>query len=133
MNAQADNVFDFEVSCHDNPAIVIARLSGVYRSLDEFRQAAKAIWATPGWLGQAILLDLRHVRMDVDGNLIRAFSGFLTSNQPDGLKAEALVVSQELEYGISRMLGVYRQTESTKLLVFRDFDEALARLEQIVG
>jgi len=105
--------------------MAIATCTGVFRRNDS-KRGAEALWATPGWFGKAAVWDFREAKFDLSSSDIRNIAVSVTRSQPEPPPAKiAFVTPRDLDFGLARMFGSYREDSRTEFRVFRDYDEAL--------
>jgi hypothetical protein len=116
------------VSIHIEPetGMAIATCSGVLR-LSDALAGAEALWKTPGWLGQAAVFDFREAEFDVSPADVREAAQFIANRQPATPPARiAWVTSRDVDFGLARMFGIFREDPRTDFRVFRDYEEAVS-------
>ena len=116
----------FTVKIDPRSGIALGAFSGACDA-EAARQALTELWSTPRWNGQAALWDVRSARLDVTPEDVRSFAQYILSNQPATPPSRvAFVTGEDLDFGLMRMLEVYRTHPATETRVMRDYDEALA-------
>jgi hypothetical protein len=94
--------------------------------LSDALEAAAALWKTPGWSGKSVVWDFREARFDVSASDIREAAQFVSRNQPVQPPARvAWVTPRNVDFGLARMFGVFREDTRTEFRVFRDYDAAV--------
>ncbi len=106
----------------DGVAIGIARGR---MDMKDLEIAVTTLWDAVEGSDLLLLWDLRDARFDVESEDVHAFAKFVQSTAPPERLRTALVVSTDLEFGLSRMFEVARATENAMTEVFRDMDRAL--------
>lgn len=97
---------------------VLAALTGLLDS-PEYR---------PGLNG---LVDLRESDMDPDAKEIRKIAALLINNKERiGESRSAIVVSEDLAYGLARMFEAYADESSIETRIFRDMEAARSWLDR---
>jgi hypothetical protein len=103
----------------------IASCSGVLR-LEDARQAAVALWETPGWGGRSAVWDFREAKFDLSASSVRQIAQFILHHQPEPPPAKvAFVTPRDVDFGMARMFEVFREDSGTAFRVFRDYAEAI--------
>jgi hypothetical protein len=105
--------------------MAIASCSGILRTGDA-RDHAVAVWQTPGWSGDAILWDFRDAQFDLSSSDVRDIALFILERQPQKPPARvAFVTPRDVDFGLARVFGAFREDSRSEFRVFRDYDEAL--------
>lgn len=105
--------------------MAVATCSGPLGAADA-RQAVSSLWGDPTWSGRVAVWDMREARFDIAPEDARAIAQFVLENQPaPPPSAVAFVTARDVDFGMARMFGVYRDDPATSFRVFRDFDEAI--------
>lgn len=105
--------------------IAIATCSGALRLADA-QQGAEALWRTADWAGRSAVWDLRAARFEVSSSDAREIARFILLHQPSPPPSRiAFVTLRDVDFGLSRMFGVFREDPATAFRVFRDYDDAL--------
>ena len=103
----------------------IATCSGILR-LSDAQEGATALWKTPGWSGRSVVWDFREAKFDVSTSDIQKIAQFIVANQPATPPLKVAFVSpNDLEFGLARAFGTYREDQHTVFQVFRDYEEAI--------
>lgn len=98
---------------------------GALRARDA-REGAEAVWVTPGWSGQPIVWDFRGAQFDLSSAEIRDIAHFVLRGQPIPPPARvAFVTGRDVDFGMSRMFGAYRDDPRTEFRVLRDYKKAI--------
>lgn len=106
--------------------IAIATCSGALR-LTEAREAATELWETPGWPGRSAVWDFRSAEFDFSSSDAWEIAQFILQHQPTPPPAKmAFVTQRDLDFGLSRMFGAFREDPRTEFIVYRDYDEAIS-------
>jgi hypothetical protein len=113
------------ISIDAKTGMAIATCTGVFR-LNDAQAGAKALWATPGWLGKSAVWDFREASFDLSASDLRSMAASVARNQPSPPPARvAFVTERDADFGIARMFEVFREDPRTNFRVFRDYDQAL--------
>jgi hypothetical protein len=105
--------------------IAIATCSGVLR-VENAREAARALWETPGWRGRSAVWDFRAAAFDVSAAETREIAKFVLERQPTPPPARiAFVTQRDVDFGMARMFGILREDPGTAFSVFRRYEEAI--------
>jgi hypothetical protein len=106
--------------------MAIVTCSGVL-GINDAKESAAALWKTPGWLGRAAVWDFRAAQFDVSSAGVREIAQFILSHQPAPPPERiAWVTSREVDFGLSRMYGAFREDPRTEFRVFREYEEAVS-------
>ena len=106
--------------------MAIATCSGVLRVSDA-KEAAAALWKTPGWSGKSAVWDFREAHFAVSSSEIREVAQFISRYQPAPPPARvAWVTPRDVDFGLARIFEVFREDPRTDFRVFRDYDEAVS-------
>jgi hypothetical protein len=116
----------FSLRRASDPDVTIATCEGSL-DINDAKAGAKAIWSTPAFRANPVILDFRQARLSVSAADVRALAEFILTEQPAASRPPriALVAPGDLDFGLSRVFAAYRDHPSTEVGVFRDFDEAL--------
>lgn len=94
--------------------------------VEQLKRGAEALWQTPGWLGYAVLGDLRQARLDLDRSGPERFAQFIRSREPrPPPRRVAWVTPTDLDFGLARVFQAYRENSETECEVFRDYETAV--------
>ena len=106
--------------------VVIATCSGTL-GVDDAKAGAGAVWNDPEWSGKPIVWDLRLAHLDVGAEDVREVARFVLERQPSTPPPKVgFVTARDVDFGLARMFEVFRQSPSTEVRIFRDFDEAMS-------
>ena len=106
--------------------VAIVACSGSLQ-LRDAKAAARSLWRTKDWNGDAALWDFRHATFDLSTSDIREIAHFVLHNQPSRPPRKmAFVVTRDVDFGMARMFDAFREDPNTQFGVFRDCDEALS-------
>ncbi len=95
-------------------------------NMEDCRAATMALWKNSDWAGLAIVWDFRNAQLDVSGPEAFELAQFANSRQPSPAPVRgAIVVARDVDYGMARIFGAYRERSATDVQVFRDFDAAV--------
>lgn len=87
--------------------------------------AAVAVWTNTDWTGLAIVWDFRNAQLDTSGAEAFELAQFVNTRQPSPAPMRvAIVTSRDVDYGLARIFGAYRDRSETDVQVFQDFDAA---------
>jgi hypothetical protein len=105
--------------------IVIATCSGVLGSADA-RAGAVEFWANEDYRGKPVVWDFRSAELDFKAADVRALADFVLDRQPSPPPSRvAFVTARDADFGFVRMFEVFREHPSTRVRVFRVYDEAV--------
>lgn len=115
-------------------SIVVDAASGVaigtgtgVLDVEDCRAAVMALWKNSDWAGLALVWDFRTAQLDVSAPDAFELAQFVNGRQPSPPPVRsAIVVSRDVDYGMARMFGTYRERSTTDVRVYRDFDAAIA-------
>jgi hypothetical protein len=106
--------------------LVIATCSGALGSNDA-REGAAAVWERPEWSGKPVVWDFRSAQLEVRAPEVREIARFILERQPAIPPSRvAFVTARDVDFGLARMFQVFRQSPSTRVRVFRDYEEAVS-------
>jgi hypothetical protein len=121
----------FSIEPEPETGIAIATCSGVLQ-LQEAKEAAAALWKTPGWAGRSAVWDLREAQTEFSRSDTRRFAQFILDNQPETAPSRvAFVTHRDADFGMARMFEVFREDPRTAFRVFRDYDEAISWAQSV--
>jgi hypothetical protein len=90
------------------------------------KAAALAVWKHTAWAGLAMVWDFRDAQLDTSGADAFELAQFVNTRQPSPAPVRvAIVASRDVDYGMARIFGAYRQRTATDVQGFRDFDVAV--------
>ena len=116
------------ITFHFSDHIIWITLSGQY-SLEDGLQTYSAILRDPAFNeGMDLLFDARESKVNPSLAQVKERVVFLRSVVHHSSGRMAIVVSDALRYGLSRMLSTYAQMRGMNIDVFRDVEEALCWL-----
>ena len=116
----------FSMRFEPEAGLVIGTCSGLLKANDA-REGAAAVWEKPEWSGKPVLWDLRAAELDVRGPEVREIARFILERQPAVPPSKvAFVTASDADFGLARMFQVHRQHPSTRVKVFRDYEEAVS-------
>ena len=79
-----------------------------------------------GLEGLAIVWDFRNAQLDTSGADAFELAQFVNTQQPAPAPLRvAIVTSRDVDYGMARIFGAYRERSATDVQVFRDLDTAV--------
>jgi len=117
---------DFELSEIDDILVVTIHgnttVEDIKHILDQTRDAS-------GYSHSARLWDFRNSAFDFVQSEVIDIAAYATTMDAQPSKV-AMLVKEDLSYGVSRVYEVFRHTEFTQINVFRDKGEALAWLKE---
>ena len=117
------------ISYHFSNKTIWVTLIGQY-SLDEMRQVAAKILHDPAFTDDVnLLLDARQSTVNPPLAEIKDRVTFLKSVVQHRPGRIAIVVSDTLRYGLTRMLTIYAQMEGLKITAFMNLEQAREWLE----
>jgi hypothetical protein len=94
--------------------------------LDDAKAGARAVWEDPNWRAQPVVWDFRGAKLNLSTADVRAFVEFILEEQPAARPPRvAMVTGTDVDFGMARMFGAYREHPSTQVRVFRDYDDAV--------
>ncbi len=97
-------------------------------SLDELKESAATMWGVVEGPNVRILWDLRDAKLDLDSAEVSDLANTMKRLAASAQPRVAFVVSQDLEFGLVRMYGVFREEDGVRTSVFRDKERAIAWL-----
>ena len=116
---------DSAVRIEPESGIAIVTGTGVLGVADA-RAGAAALWNETSWPGEAAVWDFRAAHFDVTPNDARELATFVLRGQrTPPPRRVAFVLGREVDFGLARMFGVYRERPETEFEAFRDLDAAL--------
>ena len=105
--------------------VAIVTCSGVLR-LEDARAAATDLWQVADWSGEVALWDFRESEFDLSAEDIREMARFVQAHQrkrpPERI---CFVTETNVDFGLSRMFEVFRESADTEFRVFRVYEDAL--------
>ena len=105
--------------------VAIMSCSGVLQ-FDQATRSAKELWDASDWPGRAAVWDFRAAQFDLPSSEIRHLSKFILEHQRKNPPEKvAFVTPRDVDYGMARMFGAFRDDPSTAFRVFRDYEEAV--------
>jgi len=108
-----------------DPDITIGTGEG-HLGLEEAKAGARAVWDDPNWQSQPVVWDFRAAKLTLSTTEVRVFAEFILEGQPTaGPPRVAIVTGTDVDFGMARMFGAYREHPSTQVRVFRDYDDAV--------
>jgi hypothetical protein len=105
--------------------VVIATASGKL-GLAQAKEGALAAWNAHDLDGKPIVWDLRAAELDFEPDEVRQLALFILGRQPAPPSRVAIVTGRDVDFGLARMLEVYRDHPATQVHTFRDYDEAVS-------
>lgn len=101
-------------------------------TLDDLRAELESVYLQPALQRLASLWDVREARIDMTSAEMRQIADFIGKRwRPAGSVRAALVVSQDYNFAMSRMLEMLLEGRSAnEVMVFRDIDAAEAWLKE---
>lgn len=101
-------------------------------TLDDFRAELESVYAQPALQQLSPLWDVRDARIDMTSAEMRQIADYIGKRwRPPGSVRAALVVSQDFDFAMSRMLQLLLEGRATnEVMVFRDIDAAEAWLKE---
>jgi len=114
------------IRVEEDSGVAVATCSGVLGGGDA-REGATALWQIQGWPGRSAVWDFRGAEFGASPLDARKIAEFILEHQPEPPPAKmAFVTQRDVDFGMARMFGVYREDPRTLFCVFRDFDEAMS-------
>jgi len=113
-----------EIVVEPESGVAIASCSGVF-GLEESRAGVSKLWRTQGWPGRAVVWAYLEAEFALSTDDIRELAYFVKKNQPAPPARVAFVTQREIDFGLARMFGAYRDEPDTAFRVFREIDEAI--------
>jgi len=98
------------------------KVSDIKSVLDQIRNES-------GYLNLYRFWDFRLSKFDFSAEDLQEIASYASSADNKQSKV-AMLVGQDLSFGVSRMYEVYRQTDKTAVKVFREESEAMAWLHE---
>ena len=115
----------FHLRRASDPDITIGTCEGPL-GLDEAKAGARAVWDDPTWQARPVVWDFRGAKLSLSTAEVRAFAEFVLESQPVARPPRvAIVTGTDVDFGMARMFGAYREHPSTQVRVFRDYDDAV--------
>lgn len=96
--------------------------------LAEIKRYATAMLRCAGDKGLHLLWDLRLARFDLSAVDVRDLAASLRTLAEGTAPRSAFVVAEDLEFGLVRMFQAYRDTDGSRIGVFRELDAAVTWL-----
>ena len=113
--------------------VVIGTGSGTLGYLEAL-EAAVSVWEHREWKGKSIVWDFRIAQFEMTGDSVREFADFVTKHQPLSRPPRvALIVANEMTFGMARMFEAFREDLSTEVRVFQEYQDAVAWASQATG
>lgn len=101
--------------------------------MDEAKAGARAVWDDPAWQARPVVWDFRGAKLSLSTAEVRAFAEFILESQPAARPPRvAIVTGTDVDFGMARMFGAYREHPSTQVRVFRDYDDAVTWAQSAV-
>jgi len=113
-----------EIVVEHESGVAVATCSGVF-GLEEARAGVSKLWCTEGWPGRAVVWAYLEAQFDLSADDIRELAQFVKKNQPVPPERVAFVTRREIDFGLARMFGAYRDEPGTAFEVFREIDDAI--------
>jgi hypothetical protein len=104
--------------------LVVATASGRL-GLAEAKKGARGVWNNVEWQGKPLVWDLRSAELNVTSDEVQLLAKFILGNQPTPPPKVAFVTSRDVDFGLARMLEVYRFQPTTLIRTFRSYEEAV--------
>lgn len=117
-----------DLQCQGPDGIYVGVAHGLL-SLQEIKDAAARMFGRVEGARIRVLWDLREAEFDLDPTEVRELAVFVKGRSPDRDLRTAFVVGGDLEFGLARMFGVLRETETSETAVFRDRERAVSWLQ----
>ena len=122
----------FHLRRASDPDITIGICEGPL-GLDEAKAGARAVWDDPTWRASPVVWDFRGAKLNMSTAEVRAFAEFVLESQPAARPPRvAIVTGTDVDFGMARMFGAYREHPSTQVRVFRDYDDAVTWAQSAV-
>jgi hypothetical protein len=93
-------------------------------TLKEMHESASAIWREYAGKRARVLWDLRDARFSLTADEVQKMAEFMKQQSPVADLRMAFLVTSDLEFGLIRMFGVFRESQHAKTAVFRDIKQA---------
>ena len=114
------------------PDVALGYASGPM-SLDQIKDAARAVWARVEGPRVRALWDIRDAEFDISGTQVRELAEWVKQESTFEDMRTAFVVRHGLQFGLMRMYEVLREEPRAKTGVFTEREPALAWLRAEVS